>query len=365
MMKKFFIQSMMLLAAVVMLTACSDNDDNKNWMSSYTVVNKGVFVLNEGSYFSQINGSLDFLDLTTNEMKRNLFAAANGRSLGGTPNNAIVLNGRMYIATADENRVEVILYPTQHSLASFSVVSPRELATDGRYIYVSSYTGKVTKIDSHTLAIVGESEVVGANLEGIAVRSGYVYVCNAYAPLTEYPYADYKSEVVKLKASTLEKEKTITVVCNPNQLISSGSTLYLASWGDYGAIPATVQAIDADDEVTTLTNGRMIALDGNRLYVVNTTYDANWNEVTNYNIYDLATGTETTFISGSEIVSPAAIGVDPTTREVFITSYSRDAETGYASYTTDGYICRYAPSGELIGQYVTGVGPGILVFVGD
>ena len=356
---------MMLLAAVVALTACSSDDDNGKWRAySYTVVNRGLFVLNEGSYFSQINGSLDFLDLVTDEMHRGLFARANGRSLGGTPNNAVVLNGRMYIATADENRVEVILYPTQVSLASFSVVTPREMTTDGRYIYVSSYTGKVTKIDNSTLSVVGESEVVGNNLEGIAVRNGHVYVCNAYSPLAEYPYADYKNEVVKLKASNLEQEARITVVSNPNQLISDGTNLYLASWGDYGLTPATIQKIDVNDQVTTLTNGRMIALDGNKLYVVSTTYDSFWNEVTAYNIFDLDTDTETSFIAGTEIVSPTAIAVDPATKEVFISSYSA-GDGGYASYTTDGFVCRYSAAGDYIGRYQTGVGPGTLVFAGE
>lgn len=364
-MKKLFCKSMMLLVAVVALTACSSDDDNSKWRAySYTAVNKGLFVLNEGSYFSQINGSLDFLDLVKDEMHRRLFATANGRSLGGTPNNAVVLNGKMYIASADENRVEVIFYPTQVSLASIAIVSPREMATDGRYVYVSSYTGKVTKIDSYTLSVVSVSEAIGANLEGIAVRNGHVYVCNAYAPLAEAPYADYKNEVVKLKASTLEQEARIVVASNPNQIISDGTNLYLASWGDYGATPATVQKVDADDEVIALTRGRMIALSGNKLYIVSTTYDAMWNEVTSYSVYDLTTDTETTFIAGTEIVSPAAIAVDPATKEVFISSYSA-GDGGYTSYTTDGYVCRYSATGEYLGRYQTGVGPGTLIFVGE
>ncbi len=360
MMKKFFSKMVLLMTGVVMLTACNDDDDNGQ-PYSYVIANHGVFVVNEGSYFSQINGSMDFLDFTTWEMHRNIFAGANGRSLGGTPNNAIVNNGRMFIAVHDENRVECILCPTQRTLGTIPVMAPRELATDGRYVYVSSYTGKVTKIDAWTLTVVAESEVVGSNLEGIAVRNGHVYVCNAYTPMTVAPYADYENEVLKLNAGTLERERFITVAANPNQLISDGNNLYLASWGDYGSVPATIQKIDADDQVTTLTNGRMMALSGDSLFVVNTTYDANWNEVTTYHVLNLRTNIETNFVQGSEVFSPGTIGVDPRSKEVFITSYS-EGEGGYASYTVDGYVCRYSSAGNFIGRYTTGVGPGTLVF---
>lgn len=359
-MKKFFSRILLLMTGVVMLTACHDDDDNS--LSYSNVINHhGVFILNEGSYFSQINGSLDFLDFTTWETQRNIFEAANGRSLGGTPNNAIISNGRMFIAVQEENRVECIFCPTQHSLGVASVTAPRELATDGRYIYVSSYTGKVTKIDAWTMNVVAESEVVGSNLEGIAVRGGHVYVCNAYIPMSIAPYADYENEVLKLNAETLEHERFIEVAANPNQLLSDGRNLYVASWGDYGATPATVQKIDANDQVTTLAYGRMIALSGDSLFIVNTTYDASWNEVTTYHVYNLQTNVETNFVQGSEIVSPAAIGVDPLSKEVFITSYSA-GDGGFASYTTDGYVCRYTSTGTFVGRYTTGVGPGTLVF---
>ena len=55
MMKKFFSKMVLLMTGVVMLTACNDDDDNGQ-PYSYVIANHGVFVVNEGSYFSKING---------------------------------------------------------------------------------------------------------------------------------------------------------------------------------------------------------------------------------------------------------------------------------------------------------------------
>jgi hypothetical protein len=99
------------------------------------------------------------------------------------------------------------------------------------------------------------------------------------------------------------------------------------------------------------------------LYIINTTYDENWAEKNNYNVYDLKTGKERNFTQGSEVFSPAAIGVDPTMGDVFITSYSESEDyKGSASYTTDGFVVRYSTTGTFLNKYTCGVGPGTLVF---
>ena len=344
-------------AAAFVLTACDDDDDSKPVVDPVEVAD-GVFILNEGSFFSQINGSLDYLDYASGSVSRNVFQAANGRALGGTPNNAIIVGSKLYIATQEENRVEVVDAQTLKALSPVKVTAPRELCTDGAAVYVSSYTGEVSKIDTLTLKVTKKSPVVGTNLEGIAYRQGYVYVCNAWN--SDYTY---NTNVVKLAAETLAKVKDVTVVANPNQLIASGDDLYLASWGDYSpAAPATIQHIDLDDKVTSLAHATYMALGKDKLYLVGSSYDENWQEVNTYTVYNLVTGQESTFTTGNDIVSPVTIGVDPVSGDVFISSRSRDDNTGAASYTTDGYLMRYRADGSVVGRYNCGVSPGTLVF---
>ena len=360
-MKKQFKTCVCILAGALLFAACSD-DDEKKVLEELTVTD-GMFILNEGSYFSKIDGSLDYLDYATGTVSRNVFKNKNGRSLGGTPNNAVICGSKMYITTADENRVEVV---DAHSMTAYSpitIVTPRELCTDGTAVYVTSYDGTVSKIDTTALKVVAKSAAIGDALEGITAMGGYLYVCNAWKNLGGYSY-DYHTNVVKLQAADLSKVKDITVAANPNQILNDGTNIYLASWGNYAEVPATVQRIDANDQMTPLTNGRMIALGSakNLLYIVNTTYDENWAEVNNFNVYDLKTGKERSFTQGAEVFSPAAIGVDPITGDVFITSYSQDPDSGYASYTTDGYVTQYSANGILLNKYTCGVGPGTIVF---
>lgn len=361
-MKKQFKTCVCLLAGALLFAACSDDDEKKE-LEKVTVAD-GVFILNEGSYFSKIDGSLDYLDYATGIVSRNVFKNKNGRSLGGTPNNAVVCGSKMYITTADENRVEVVDTRSMTAYAPINIVTPRELCTDGAAVYMTSYDGTVSKIDTTALRVVAKSVTIGDALEGITAMGGYLYVCNAWKNLGGYNY-EYHTNVVKMQASDLSKVKDITVAANPNQILNDGTNIYLACWGNYADVQATVQRIDANDKVTTLTNGRMIALDNanDLLYIVNTTYDENWAEKNNYNVYDLKTGKERNFTQGAEVFSPAAIGVDPTTGDVFITSYSESEDyKGSASYTTDGYVVRYSTTGTFLNKYTCGVGPGTLVF---
>ena len=165
-MKKYMKLFACLLAGAFVLTACSDDDSVKPISYQDVPVADGLFILNEGSYFDQVNGSLDYLDYATGTVSRRVFQAANGRSLGGTPNNAIQCGSKIYIATQEENRVEVIDAKTLKALSPIAITAPRELCTDGQFVYVSAYTGEVSKVDTLSLKVVKKSPIVGTNLEG-------------------------------------------------------------------------------------------------------------------------------------------------------------------------------------------------------
>lgn len=360
-MKKYMKLFACLLAGAFVLTACSDDDSAKPISYQDVPVADGLFILNEGSYFDQVNGSLDYLDYATGAVSRRVFQAANGRSLGGTPNNAIQCGSKIYIATQEENRVEVIDAKTLKALSPIAITAPRELCTDGQFVYVSAYTGEVSKVDTLSLKVVKKSPIVGTNLEGIAYRAGSVYVCNAWN--SDYTY---NTNVVKLNAETLAKEKDVTVAANPNQLIAAGQDLFLSSWGNYFDVPATIQRIDMSDNVTVIANATYMAYYEDSLYLIGSFYDESWNEKNTYTVVDLKTNQETKFIDGTEIDSPCAIGVDPITGSVFISSrkkYPNADGTESVSYKQDGYVVRYNYDGEYVGTYECGVNPGTLLFV--
>ena len=367
-MKKYLLSIAVLMAATISFTSCDDDDDCPTCPPPATIVQNGVYVINEGSYYSQINGTLDFLGYDvakgTYSMTRNIFEDVNGRSLGGTPNDALIVGDSVLcIAVADENRVEFVNTTTKKADAAVSIDNPRELAYESgsNYLYVSSYTGKVYKIDMTTRTIAGESEKVGANLEGIAVAGNKLYVCNSCSS----DYTTYYKNVVELNASTLAKNQDIEVVDDPVDVINAGSAIFILSMGIYADKdkPATVQMLK-DGQLSTIGNATMMAYDANlkRLYMVNVIYNEDYTiKRRDYMVYDLNTNTTSTFLQEASAFLPYSIAVNPVNGDVFITSITKNPDTGKADYTADCKLYRYTSAGTLLGTYDCGVNPGTIV----
>lgn len=358
-MKKYLLSIAVLMAATISFTSCDDDDDSATCPTP-VIPRYGVYVINEGNYSYQINGTLDFLGYDvakgTYSMTRNIFESVNGRSLGGTPNDALIVGDSVLcIAVADENRVEFVNTTTKKADAAVSIDNPRELAYESgsNYLYVSSYTGKVYKIDMTTRTIAGESEKVGANLEGIAVAGNKLYVCNSCNP--DYTYKN----VVELNASTLAKNQDIEVVDNPVDVINAGNAIFILSMGNYADKPATVQMLK-DGQLSTIGNATMMAYDSynDQLYMINAPYGGD----KEYKVYNLKNGQTTTFLTNPDIFSPYSLTVNPVNGDVFITAQVESAEyPGSASYNTDCKLYRYTSAGILLGTYDCGVNPGTIV----
>lgn len=354
-MKKCLLSFAVLLGACLLFNSCSnDEDDDKKKPTEFTVTN-GAFVLNEGNYSNKINGSLSYIDYTDYTVTNSLFQSVNGRSLGGTPNSMILVGTEGYIACTDENRVEVV-DGNLKSVASVSVTQPREMATNGSNVYVTSYDGTVSQISCLSHTVVAKSDKIGACLEGIAYRNGSLYVCNAYN--ADYTY---NTNVVKLDASNLKKIKDITVACNPTSIKASDNALYVLSTGNYGAVQAQIQKIDASDNVTYLLDGTLFDVYKGALYVINSVTDwTTYATTTTYTRYD-SDGNKTEFTPTKEIASPCGIAVDPNSGYVFISSYVMGSY-GFADYSADGYVCAFDFEHDKSWKGNVGVGPCTIVF---
>lgn len=358
-MKKYLLSIAVLMAATISFTSCDDDDDSKTCPTP-VIPRYGVYVINEGNYSYQINGTLDFLGYDvakgTYSMTDSIFEKVNGRSLGGTPNDALIFSDSLLcIAVADENRVEFVNTLTKKASTAIKIEKPRELAYESgsNYIYVSSYTGKVYKIDMTTRIIAGESEKVGANLEGIAVAGNKLYVCNSCNP--DYTY---NKNVVELNANTLAKNQDIEVVDNPVDVINAGSAIFILSMGNYADKPATVQMLK-DGQLSTIGNATMMAYNAynDQLYMINAPFGGD----KEYKVYNLKNGQTTTFLTNPDIFSPYSLAVNPVNGDVFITSLTKNPDTGYADYTADSKLYRYTSAGTLLGTYDCGVNPGTIV----
>lgn len=367
-MKKYLLSIAVLMAATISFTSCDDDDDCPTCTPPVSIVQNGVYVINEGSYNNQINGTLDFLGYDvandTYSMTRNIFEDVNGRSLGGTPNDALIVGDSVLcIAVFDENRIEFVNTTTKKAYAAVTISQPRELAYESgsNNLYVSSWTGKVYKIDMTTRTIAGKSEKVGANLEGIAVVGNKLYVCNSCSS----DFKTYYKNVIELNANSLAKNQDIEVVDNPVDVINAGDAIFILSMGNYVDKPATVQMLK-DGQLSTIGNAIMMAYDANlkRLYMVNVIYNNEDYTIKrrDYMVYDLNTNTTSTFLQEASAFLPYSIAVNPVNSDVFISAQVESAEyPGSASYNTDCKLYRYTSAGILLGTYDCGVNPGTIV----
>ncbi len=354
-MKKYLLIWAVLLGTCLVFNSCSNDDHEGPKKPTTYTVSSGAYVLNEGSYYKNINGSLSYVDYSDYTIHNGLFQSVNNRSLGGTPNSMILVDGEGYIACTDENRVEII-DQTFTSVASVTVTQPRELTTDGTSVFVTSYDGTVSKIDCTKHQVVAKSETIGACLEGIAYRDGNLYVCNAYN--ADYTY---NTNVVKLDASTLKKLKDVTVACNPTSIKASGDDLYVLSTGNYADVQAQIQKIDAADNVTYLLDGTLFDVVDGTLYVINSVTDWTTSQTTTTYTRYVSADDKTEFTPTQTIASPCAIAVDPNTGYVFISSYVL-GEYGYADYQADGYVCVFDFQNNKSWRFDAGVGPCTVVF---
>lgn len=385
-MKKFLSMFAFALMSVMVFTAC-DDDDNNEPTPQPVDVSEGVFIVNSGNAYSQIDGSLTYINTTTSTASQSVFQSANGRSLGGTVNDAVVYGSKLYIVATDENTVEVVDRTTLKSIRQLSTTSlmgaekglqPRHLlAYDGK-VYVSAYgaststatdgsaVGYVAAIDTTTYAAT--TYAVGSYPEGMAANDGIVYVANSSYGNGVNPSISAintaTGTVTQIKDALITNPVGLSYVAGALYILDSG--LYDASWNQSGQGVRKYE----NGTVTKIADATLMATyykkvnDGVAaqayIYMVNAPYTYPSTPVT-YSVYDITAGTTSTFIDGSDIFSPGAIGVDPVTGKVYITSYVK-SEYGSADYNANGYVVEYSAAGTKTARYDTGVGPSAVAF---
>ena len=360
--KEQFKMLVFLLTLPLAFAAC-DNDDNVSGEGLPIVVEKGVFVFNAGVQSGGIEGSLSFIDTKAGEITNNVFKNVNGRSLGSTVQDGVILGSYLYIAVSESNTVEVVNKNTLVSAAQIKPTEaqgskPRDIVTDGKWIYVSMLSGHVSRINPETNQI-DKTVKVGPNPEEMVIVNGNLYVTNSDGLNYEAGYVNGKS-VSKISLPTFEEEKKIPVGMNPSKIAAdaSGNILVLCM-GNYGDVPAVVWRINAEDtSEDTGIQATLMAVKGNSLYTINAPFGTPEVKYTVYNTVDASVEKENFVSKPAE--SAANIAFDKK-GDIFITSYSLVG--GMASYDTPGYVNEYSSDGTFVKKYDAGVGAVYMAFL--
>lgn len=350
-----------LFSITPLFYACSD-DDNEIPEDTLIKRTNGLYVTNAGNLSNNINGALSIIDFDKETVTNNLFMDVNARSLGGTPQDAVVYGSKMYIAVYGSNVIEVVDKATAKSIKQIipeksQGEGPRDIvATEGK-VFISMYDGYVSRIDTTNLTI-DATIAVGPNPEEMAIANNYLYVTNSDGMNYGAGYINGKS-VSKINISSFTEEKKISVGLNPTKICATtNGDVFIIAMGDYASNPATVQKISSNDEVSDVTHATLMTVKDNTLYLINAPYGATANE---YIKYDTQDATFTSDFIDKPVDSPCTIAVHPSTGKIYISSYNLVG--GYASYTTDGYVNEYSATGKFSKRYDVGVGPCGLTFL--
>ena len=229
-------------------------------------------------------------------------------------------------------------------------VFPRHFATQSGKVYVTLFDGYLACIDTTSMSIVNQVKV-GRNPEGVAIANNQLYVANS-GGMDFNTETGYDKTVSVVNVNNFSVSQSLEVTINPAILAAdSKGDVYLISNGNYNDVPATLQRIDAQtQEVTVISEvsgATYMSMYNDKLYVICSQYDSNWNQTANCIVYDAVTEkviTENFVTDGTNINSAYSISVDPTTGNVYM---------GMSDYVNTGDMYVFSPQGKLIKQFET------------
>ena len=351
----------LVLALPMAFVACDSNNSDEE---TPFYAEKGVFVFNSGNQVKSIEGSLSFIDAKTETVTNGVFKTVNGRGLGSTVQDGVVLGNNLFIAVAKSNTIEVVNKNTLVSVAQIKPTAaqgkePRDIVTDGKNIYVSMFSGHVVSINPSTNTI-DKIVQVGPNPEEMVVVNGFLYVVNSDGMNYNAGYANGKS-VSKIALSTFTEEKKIAVGMNPTKIAADASgNVFALCMGNYTSVPSTIWKINSKDEATDMgITATLMAAKGNSLYIIDAPYKATSIKHTIYNTLTGALEKEN-FVS-KLADAPVGLAINPQNGNIFITSYNMVG--GSSSADIPGYVNEYSSDGTFIKKFEVGVGAVYMAFL--
>lgn len=343
-----------------------------------TFAQEKIILLNEGNWQAD-NGKITYFE-DGRVVSNQWFRDVNGTKLGDTPNDIIQINDNLIAIAINWSNIVQFITPEGVAVAATEdVPNNRKLASDGDYVYISSYghecgtingmeyfeKGYVAKIDVNTFQVVAATEV-GYEPEGIAYYKGYLFVANTggYAFQEDH---EYETTVSIIDAETMEvvKEVDTGIINLYGKMSQSGRYLCINSPGDYYDVMPSSIIFDCDKALagetscfqvlpyaatynTTTTDGSFFAI-GSRYSYYTGEYTFNYvtinpSEVMQSNgkrgVKEELPGTVKQDIMS--MAMPYGIYVNPYTGYI----YATDA----ASFAEAGMLYQWDPQGQLLSK---------------
>ena len=277
-----------------------------------------LFVLNEGGMGAN-NASLDFLRFSDGNYITGAFKKMNphvGAGLGDVGNDIAVQGDELWMVVNNSGIVEVVSAKDETEIAAIAVPTPRNIAFDDQYAYVTSWAGayangsydengyytitdsknpkgQVYRIDLKTKKVAGSVEV-GYQPEGIACHAGKLYVANSGGISSQLPpdYA-YDNTLSIIDTKSFKVTKSVPVQINLKSVYSDGKgNIYVTSLGNYWDVHSGlylireslvdgIQVFKVADYVSVST------LCGGKLFWMGTETEFDWTATHSYDVWSV------------------------------------------------------------------------------
>ncbi|MDE6556449.1 MAG: hypothetical protein K2K55_05740 [Duncaniella sp.] len=354
-----------VVLAALAVTACSkDSDPDYDEGSKVTIPDgERIFVLNQGIW-GMNNTCITLFSPKTSTTIDNLFYKQNGVMMGDNAQDMIVHDHSIYVSMNGSNYI-MRLNEAGVEQARISFVDDADLhggvryiEAEGHSIYATFYGGWLVRLNDKTLAIEAKLKTSGANLEGILIEDGKIYVADSYGivtdPTTQATNYVYNENLIVVDLKTFREEKTIKVAPNPNLLAEEDGKIFLISWGNYADKGNDFQIVDPrTGKVTSIAEAKDMAVGNGKVYLLKTYTD--WTSYTTTNTwmsYDIRTGklnTESFLKNAPDVLASTNISlmdVDDETGDIYI---------GVTYYSAaNGDIYRFDRNGNFIEQFDAG-----------
>ena len=278
-----------------------------------------VFLLNEGQMGSN-NASLDFIRISDGNYITGAFKKMNpdvGAGLGDVANDVAVHGDELWIVVNNSGIVEVVSAKDETEIAAIQVPTPRNIAFDDTYAYVTSWAGayvtgsydenwvyvvtdsknpkgQVYRIDLKTKKVAGSVEV-GYQPEGIACYDGKLYVANSGGISSQLPPTySYDNTVSIIDTKTFKVTEIVEVEVNLKNVYSDGrGNIYVTLLGDYWSVHSGLYIIrtKAGNAVSKVTDYASVStICGDTVYGIGTDTEFDWSAEHVYKAWSVRDG---------------------------------------------------------------------------
>lgn len=362
---KFWFGVCAMLSISGLVTSCSKDDEPKHddTDSKVELPNYRMFILNSGSIGAN-NSNISFYAPKEGKGIADIFYEQNGFRLGDTGQDMIEDDDQIYVSVYGSNYLAKLnAAGVEQGRVSFTSDPElqggvRFLAEEGKFIYASFHGGVVAKINKNDLSIAGKITNIGANLEGVAIEDGRLYVANSYSqsvdPETGKNVYKYLDEMFVIDLKNFSLSQTLTVCTNPNQVAEEDDMIFVIGNGNYADKGYECQMIDPkqNNKITSIAVATNMAVGNDKVYLVNSVTD--WSSYTTTNTffyYDIKAGrlVESSFMKDAPIELASAsiymMTVDDETGDIYI---------GTSDYVSNGNLYRFNRDGSYITKFDSG-----------